>query len=454
MPGASIRSIGNKCRLAPLFASITSRTISRGRDSDNRLTGDFTRVKPTVLLACAFRWLPPSRLAMALAEAGFVVDAVCPWRHSLTTLRSSIRRTYTHSGFSAEESFESAIIDSKPDLIVPCDDVTVRHLHRLHAKHIRRGNHSGIADRIEHSLGLAENFPILYRRADFIQIAKEQGIRTPAARDIADEKDLRDWLQQHGFPTVLKADDTSAGEGVRIVEDQSQAQKAFALLAKPPLVARALKRALIDQDSSLVRRSLLRSGAHVSAQSFVGGREATSLVACWKGKVLASLHFEVLNKTNATGYSTVLRFVENAEMESAADKIVRRLGLSGINGFDFILEAETGNAYLIEINPRATQIGHLTLGPGRDIPGALFSCVTGRPIQEAAKVTDKDVVALFPQEWKRDPHSCYLGSGYHDVPWSEPELIRACVRPQRRQWKSFTEKEASRGLSPARVSRS
>jgi len=28
----------------------------------------------------------------------------------------------------------------------------------------------------------------------------------------------------------------------------------------------------------------------------------------------------------------------------------------------------------------------------------------------------------------RDPASSFLTSGYHDVPWEEPELLRACVR--------------------------
>jgi hypothetical protein len=35
---------------------------------------------------------------------------------------------------------------------------------------------------------------------------------------------------------------------------------------------------------------------------------------------------------------------------------------------------------------------------------------------------------LFPQEWLRDPSSPYLHSGYHDVPWDQPDLVRACVR--------------------------
>jgi hypothetical protein len=185
---------------------------------------------------------------------------------------------------------------------------------------------------------------------------------------------------------------------------------------------------LIVRDMTLFWPSLLRRRYVVNAQAFVEGREATSAIACWKGAVMASLHFEVLKKQDAGGPSTVLRLIENAEMSAAAEKMVRRLDLSGLHGFDFMLEAQTGNPYLIEINPRATQVGHLTLGPGRDLPAALYAAVTGEGIQTAPRVTEKDTIALFPQEWVRNPASAFLRSSYHDVPWEEPELVRVCVR--------------------------
>ena len=98
-------------------------------------------------------------------------------------------------------------------------------------------------------------------------------------------------------------------------------------------------------------------------------------------------------------------------MSAAAEKMVRRLKLSGLHGFDFMLEASTGNARLIEINPRATQVGHLTLGPGRDLPAALYAALSGEDLHPAPKVTENDIIALFPQEWMRDPDSAFLAIG-------------------------------------------
>ena len=70
----------------------------------------------------------------------------------------------------------------------------------------------------------------------------------------------------------------------------------------------------------------------------------------------------------------------------------------------------------------------MTLGPGRDLPAALYAALSGEDIHPAPKVTENDIIALFPQEWMRDPDSAFLKSAYHDVPWEEPELLRACAR--------------------------
>jgi hypothetical protein len=174
-------------------------------------------------------------------------------------------------------------------------------------------------------------------------------------------------------------------------------------------------------------------------QEFITGRDATSLVACWKGEVLAALHFEVIKKQYERGPSSVLRLIENEEISVVTKKAVRRLNISGLHGFDFLLEKETERPYLIEINPRATQVGHLALGPGRDLPAALRAAVSGEPISTTKKVTENPMIALFPQEWSRDPHSVLLDSAYHDIPWEEPDLILDCLRKTRRwnDWRSL-----------------
>jgi hypothetical protein len=411
------------------------------------------KAHPTVLVATTSRWYPTARLAMALANAGCAVAVVCPSGHPVEKT-SAAGRIHPYRGLAPLHSFAAAINAAQPDLIIPGDDLATRHLHLLHAREQKKGKSgSSICAAIECSLGTGDNFPVAYDRAAFIALALEQGIRVPETQVIATLDGLKDWIARNGFPAVLKANGTSGGEGVRIVRTVAEAERAFHALQAPPLLLRAVKRTLADHDTTLLGPALFRRRFTVNAQSFIAGRDATSAVACWRGKVLAALHFEVVNKRSAAGPATVVRLIEHPELSATAEKMVRRLNLSGLHGFDFMLEEQTGHAYLIEMNPRATQVGHLALGAGRDIPAALYAVLSGKPVQPAPKLTQSDTIALFPQEWIRDPQSAYLRTAYHDVPWDETELVQDCVRSRRKQssWYSranWNHQEAS-GQTPA-----
>lgn len=397
------------------------------------------------------RWFSAARLAIAFSETGCTVDVVCPETHPVAKTKAA-RHLHRYSALSPLISFLEAIVAAKPDLVIPTDDLSTRHLHDLYLSQKRCGG-AEICALIERSLGDAASFATLSARTKIIQTARDEGIRVPDASVISDVNDLREWATKSGFPTVLKADGSSGGEGVRIVSTFEEAERAFHRLKSPPSLAKTTKYALIDRDWTLLLPFLQRRHSAVNAQSFIQGRDATSLIACWKGTVLGGLHFEVLNKQHGTGPASVLRLIDNAEMSSASEKMARRLNLSGLHGLDFMLEAMTGNAYLIEMNPRATQVGHLSLGPGRDLPAGLCGAVAAQSVREAPSITDKDIIALFPQEWTRDPASGFLRTAYHDVPWSESELIRACVRKQRNWSALYAPQKWGQVFSASRLSR-
>ncbi|HEV2395508.1 MAG TPA: ATP-grasp domain-containing protein [Candidatus Sulfotelmatobacter sp.] len=364
---------------------------------------------------------------MALAEVGCIVDVVCPSSHPIQ-LTHSVRRIHRYNGLLPISSFERAIREVRPDLVVPGDDLATWHLHELHRRELRKNpTGSEICDLVERSLGSAANFGVIAARNTFMQVAKEEGIRVPQSAVVGNLSDLHEWVARIGFPIVLKANGTSGGDGVRVVLTVEESERDFRKLQSPPLLARAVKRAVIDRDLTLLWPSLCRRRPVVSAQTFVAGREATSALFCWKGNVLASLHFEVIQKTGATGHATVVRQIDHEEMSSAPEKIARRLNLSGFHGLDYMIEDQTGNAYLIEINPRTTQVGHLALGEGRNLPAALWQVLTGKRHVSKSSITSRDTIALFPQEWKRDPASLFLVQAYHDVPWREPALVNSCA---------------------------
>jgi NAD(P)-dependent dehydrogenase (short-subunit alcohol dehydrogenase family) len=95
-------------------------------------------VNPTVLLVTTVRWFPTARLAVALAKAGFTVDAVCPSHHPITKT-DAVRRTYNYDGLDALSSVAEAIADAKPDVLVPGDDLATQHLHLLYEQERGKG---------------------------------------------------------------------------------------------------------------------------------------------------------------------------------------------------------------------------------------------------------------------------------------------------------------------------
>jgi hypothetical protein len=357
------------------------------------------------------------------------VEAVCPSNHPINKVNAPIR-IHTYNGLFSFRSITRAIRVANPDMVIPADDLATRHLHEIYRRAIKSQD-SGTSLLIERSLGSSDSFDTIRARSASLELAQQEGIRSPKTQVVASLGDLLNWITRTGFPVVLKADGTSGGEGVKLVKTLQEAEQAFRKLHAPPLLARALKRSVANRDLTLLKPSLSRRRPVVNAQAFVDGHEATSVMACWEGTVLASLHFEVLQKISATGHATVVRLIEHEEMSAAAVKIARRLKLSGMYGLDFMLERRTGNAWLIEINPRTTQVGHLALGPSRDLAAALYAALANKPVEPAPPITTNNTIALFPQEWKRDPASPFLSSAYHDVPWVEPRLIRACISQMR-----------------------
>jgi len=140
--------------------------------------------------------------------------------------------------------------------------------------------------------------------------------------------------------------------------------------------------------------------------------------------VLAGIAVEVVAAQSIMGPATTVRTVDGRQMLNAAEALAGRLNLSGFHGLDFILEDNTGIAYLIELNPRCAMPCHLRLGGGRDLIGSLYSELSGQPSIQPPLVLSGDIVSYFPQAWLSDPKSETLRTGYHDVPWGEPELLK------------------------------
>jgi hypothetical protein len=381
---------------------------------------------PRVLLAATLEWPNAARLAIAFRDAGFVVYAVAPVGH-LVHAMGAPQGTFPYRAHRPVDSLRQSIEISRPDLIVPCDDRAVRRLHQLHTNASRAASprdSAWIVALIERSLGTPASFPILRRRDSLAALAALQDVQAPRIDSIQTVSDFRRWIAEHGLPAMLKLDGTSGGEDIVPVYDPAKLGRAFLVMQLRCAGLGRLKRARRNRDVHLPFDYLNDGAPSISVQAHVRGRPANCAVACWRGDVLAATAVEAVCLQTTLGASSVVRVVEGSQMKAAARAIVRHLGISGMCGFDFMLDDTSGAAHLIEINPRATQVNHLRLGAGHDLPAALRLALEGLPQPVPAPVAEVDI-ALFPQEWSRDRNSPYLlGTGYDDVPYEEPELLR------------------------------
>lgn len=380
-------------------------------------------MNPRILLVATLRWPLAARLAIAFGRLGCPVHAWCPAGHPLEKTRG-VERIYRSGVLAPLRSLEAALIGSAPDFVIPCDDDAALNLNRLH----RRNGHGPAVVRalIERSLGVPASCALATERGQLMRLADAEGVRIPETRQIGSSIDLHAWCAQHRFPAVLKVDRSWGGLGVTVAHDLAQARKAY-WRATHRSVVQALSHLALRRDPAPLLRWLRAERPGVTLQTFIDGRPANRAVACWQGEVLGGISVEALQTWTPTGPATVVKVIESAEMAEAARRLVRALGLSGFCGLDFVIEASTGAAWLIEINPRATPISHLPLGTARDLPAALHARLRGQPAPASAAAIPGDTIALFPGEWCRNPLSPFLRAAFHDVPWAETELVRDCV---------------------------
>jgi len=383
-------------------------------------------VRPRVLFVATCRWVSTARLAKAFSAVGCDTAVLCPRRHPATTIGSIglIRRYQTLTPL---RSIRLAIDAVRPDIVIPADDVATTQLQRLYCQTAGvDGSTSGIGALLRRSFGDAGALMSVTARATLMDVARHEGVRVPPTAIVGTAADLTAWLDAHGSPAVLKTDGSSGGLGVRVVRSAAEARQAWRALSSPPRLRHALKRA-VARDFSALLAWTARNRPVVNAQAFVSGTDANYAVACWEGRVLAGIAARVISTTHRHGPASVIELIENREMSTAVERVVSRLRLSGLVGFDFILDDQNGSAWLIEMNPRSTQTAHLPLGPGRNLPASIHAVLSGQHGLETPSVTQKNVIALFPNAWTQDPSSEILRNAYHDIPWGEVDLVRSCL---------------------------
>lgn len=384
---------------------------------------------PVALIIATTPWPLSARLAVRLIRHGCSVDALCPRGHALRKV-TGIRALHSYSGPDPMAALERAIAASRPDVLVPCDDRTVSQLHVLHE------DRPDLRQLIQRSLGSPQSFPVLRSRAGLMQWAAQTGIRVPRTQPIGSREDIVAWFRDRRGRAVVKLDGSWGGTGVRVVESAEEAISAWHRFARRRSRLVAWKRSLVDHDPLAFASGYRPEPRAMSIQEFIPGRPANTMVAAWMGGLLGMVSVEVLCAQDPTAPSTIVRLIQNEEMACVSAQLVAGLGLSGFHGLDFILEEGTNVPYLIEVNARCTQLGHLVLPEQGDLAGMLCAKIGCRLQLQPDAAIAGSLVAFYPQALACNPCSPYLPQSHHDVPWEEPRLVRKLIRNRwvARQW--------------------
>jgi hypothetical protein len=408
--------------------------------------------KPVVLSAAVLDSMVSARQALAFVEAGFEVDAVCPYGHA-TARVNYVRSHAVFDTLDPVMSLRQAIEESEPDLVSPCDLRAAACLHALHA--VAAAEQGPAGDRlcalIARSLGEPAHFADLTSRWRILDIAGREGVRRPAAIPVADEAELGRGLERFGFPAVIEADWSSGRDGRAVVRSPAEARRAFRRLSGPRGTIGALRRRVLDRDA-FYPAALRRRGSMVTLQRLTPGRPASAAVACWRGEVLTELCVEAVRTDGPFGPPSVVRTLDHPEMSATVRRLARRLGLSGLCGFEFLMDPE-GAAWFVGLNPYATATAHLTGADGVEPASALRARLLDRPRPRRAPASSGELIALFPQEMTRDTDSAFLHFARHDIPSRSPALVglgmRAVRRGRLKRWRKHLARVFSDGPGPA-----
>ena len=373
--------------------------------------------RPSVLIVAAKWWPLSARLAMALIRHGCRLSALCPKSHPLTYI-GGLERIERYRSRHSLSCLSRTLKDLRPEFVIPCDDGVVAQLHTLHAQD------PSLRPLIERSLGAPESFPTATSRLRLLNTAAEFGIRVPETHRAKSVDDLIAWHERVASAAVLKIDGECGGKGVRICNSLAESLAAWRELTAPSGRATAWKRSVINQDPLALWAQRNRKPVEVTVQRLIRGRPANSMLACRDGELLALVSVAVLASEGPTGAATVLQRIDNAAMEHAARLLASRLRLSGFYGLDFILDAVSEDPYLIEMNPRCTQLGHLRFGTTPNLAGILMANLRAEAPIALGDPLPLDTVALFPQALNSlNQNSRSACRGYLDVPWDEPRLV-------------------------------
>lgn len=368
-------------------------------------------------------WIGISRLPFALQNEGFKVIALCP-KGSYLAKTQYVDKKYVFSNrVQFRNLFLKALRKDTIDLVIPGGDLAASYFGQIMGTRfllpfLSKKN----KQLLEKSCGAPQALTTLGNKSKLQQLAAENNIQSPQNMLLDSSEQAMSESQNRTFPLVLKSDYGVAGSGVRICENAEDLQKSYREIDQG-----AKSKKPLNQVKNWIKRQLLLPvfirEQGVSMQNYIQGTPCMHGVYAYEGEVLSSVTvLKVACYPNETSPSSAVKTIQHPQIKKDVSRLVDLTGLSGFASFDFIVD-DNNEAYILECNPRPTPIAHISHLLGGNLCAMVHKHLGGNTGKSPYPEVEHSLIALFPNELKRDKESINIKNGFHDIPFADKGLM-------------------------------
>jgi len=360
----------------------------------------------------------PARMPYELSSAGFNVTLLAP-RDALATHTAFVDKIGYFPPdvtlYQWVQAVAGAVRAVRPALILPGDDVAVRTLMQLALRPpegLRSDVRDELADVVRRSLGPPSSWTDSIDKSRLFDVARRAGVPI-ADGDVAEREHDAAAIAAHlGYPVIVRPSRGSGGKGSARCDSEAELRSAIRLAPSPD-----------GLDTGEPQRFVI--------QRFIDGRVVNRAALAWNGVEIAGFtRGRLETHPGPLGPASVVEFVGLPAVRDANLRLFAALDLHGLVGAQYMIEPDRGAALLIEIHRRMLPATHAGGLIGVDLAAALRACVDGvswtGPTDLPGGTGRR--IALFPQEWYRDPESAWLATLPSDAPWHDPRLFEAMLK--------------------------
>ena len=360
----------------------------------------------------------PARMPYELSSAGFNVTLLAP-RDALATHTAFVDKIGYFPPdvtlYQWVQAVAGAVRAVRPALILPGDDVAVRTLMQLALRPpegLRSDVRDELADVVRRSLGPPASWTASIDKSRLFDVARRAGVPI-ADGDVAEREHDAAAIAAHlGYPVIVRPSRGSGGKGSARCDSEAELRSAIRLAPSPD-----------GLDTGEPQRFVI--------QRFIDGRVVNRAALAWNGVEIAGFtRGRLETHPGPLGPASVVEFVGLPAVRDANLRLFAALDLHGLVGAQYMIEPDRGAALLIEIHRRMLPATHAGRLVGVDLAAALRACVDGvswtGPTDLPGGTGRR--IALFPQEWYRDPESAWLATLPSDAPWHDPRLFEAMLK--------------------------